>query len=108
MNPVTFLRRMALAEATSYLVLLGIAMPLKYFAGMPMAVKVTGWIHGLLFVVFCWALLQTLRRARWPVSRCALVLALSFVPVVPFFFDRRMKEWERDAPATRSSAASEE
>ena len=94
MNPVTFLRRMALAEATSYLVLLGIAMPLKYFADMPMAVKVTGWIHGLLFVVFSWALLQALRRARWPVSRCALVFALSFVPVLPFLFDRRMKQWE--------------
>ncbi len=95
MNPVSFLRRIALAEATSYLLLLGIAMPLKYFAGMPMAVKVVGWIHGVLFVVFCWALLQVLRRAGWTVQRCALVFALSFIPLVPFFFDRRMREWEQ-------------
>jgi len=95
MNPVSFLRRIALAEATSYLILLGIAMPLKYFAKMPMPVRITGWIHGLLFVLFCWALLQVLRRAGWPVSRCALVFALSFIPLVPFFFDRRMKEWEQ-------------
>ena len=100
MNPVAFLRRIALAEATSYLLLLGIAMPLKYFANMPMAVKITGWIHGLLFAVFCWALLQALRRAGWPVSRCALVFALSFVPVVPFLFDRQMRQWERDAQIT--------
>jgi integral membrane protein len=99
MKPVTFLRRIALAEATSYLLLLGIAMPLKYMAGMPMAVKVVGWIHGVLFVLFCWALLQVLRRAGWPVSRCALVFALSFIPLVPFFFDRRMKEWEQSQAA---------
>ena len=98
MNPVALLRRIALAEASSYLVLLGIAMPLKYFANMPMAVKITGWIHGVLFAVFCWALLQTLLRAGWPVWRCALVFALSFVPIVPFLFDRRMKEWEHSAP----------
>lgn len=99
MNAVRFLRRIALAEATSYLVLLGIAMPLKYLADMPMAVKIVGWLHGVLFVVFCWALLQVLLRAGWTVARCALVFGLSFVPVVPFFFDRRMQDWERDATA---------
>ena len=40
-NPVPFLRKVALAEAVSYLILLGIAMPLKYLAGQPLAVKIT-------------------------------------------------------------------
>ena len=100
-SPVTFLRHLALAEAVSYFLLVAIAMPLKYWAGQPLAVRYTGMAHGVLFILFCWALLQVLLKSRWPVSRCALVFALSFIPVVPFFFDRRMKQWE----AARSAAA---
>ncbi len=94
-NPVLFLRRIALAEAVSYLILLGIAMPLKYQAGQPMPVKITGMMHGLLFIVFCTALLRVLLVARWPVLRCALVFIASLIPFVPFFMDRRMQEWEQ-------------
>lgn len=98
---VTFLRRVALAEAVSYLLLLAVAMPLKYLAGLPLAVRVIGLIHGLLFLALCWALVRALRRAGWPVSRCLLVLAVSFVPVLPFFFDRRMRRWEEEAKSGR-------
>ena len=42
-NPIPVLRTIALVEGASFLMLLFIAMPLKYFAGMPMAVKVAGW-----------------------------------------------------------------
>ena len=58
-NPIPLLRAAGLAEAVSFLVLLGVAMPLKYLAGMPQAVKVVGWAHGLLFMGFCAALLLT-------------------------------------------------
>ena len=57
------LRRIGYAEAISFLVLLGVAMPLKYLAGMPMAVKVVGWIHGVLFVAYCFALRRAMREA---------------------------------------------
>jgi integral membrane protein len=92
-NPVTFLRYTALAEAVSYLVLLGIAMPLKYLWDQPLAVRVCGSLHGLLFVVLCCALLRVLIEARWPVSRAALVFLASLIPLVPFFMDGRMKAW---------------
>ena len=95
--PVTFLRRIALAEAVSYLILVAIAMPLKYLADQPLAVRYVGMAHGVLFIVFCWALLEVLRKSKWAVSRCALVFAISFIPILPFFFDRRMKEWESEA-----------
>lgn len=42
----------AIAEGISFLVLLGIAMPLKYFAKLPLAVTIAGSIHGLLFITF--------------------------------------------------------
>jgi integral membrane protein len=44
------LRRVGKLEAISFLVLLAVGMPLKYLAGIPLAVKICGWIHGLLFV----------------------------------------------------------
>ncbi|MFW5972756.1 MAG: DUF3817 domain-containing protein, partial [Bacteroidota bacterium] len=46
------LRLIGFIEGLSYLALLGIAMPLKYMAGMPMAVRYVGWIHGVLFVLY--------------------------------------------------------
>ena len=89
-NPVTLLRKVALAEAVSYLVLLGIAMPLKYIWHIPQAVKVVGWVHGALFVVFCLALLQVWIAAKWPILRAGLVFIASLLPLVPFFLDRWM------------------
>jgi integral membrane protein len=94
MKPVSFLRKVSMAEGISYLVLLLVAMPLKYWADMPMAVRVVGSLHGLLFVVLCVALLRVLIQARWPFFRAVLVFVLSFVPLAPLFLDRRMKEWE--------------
>lgn len=100
MKPVSFLRKVSLAEGGSYLVLLLVAMPLKYWAGMPMAVRVVGSLHGLLFVVLCVALLRVLIQARWPFFRAVLVFVVSFVPFAPLFLDLRMKEWEaEESPA---------
>jgi integral membrane protein len=93
-SSVSLLRRVALLEAVSYLVLLGVAMPLKYLFHQPLAVKITGMVHGILFIVFCLALWRVLREARWPFSRCTLIFVASLIPLVPFFLDRRMQEWE--------------
>lgn len=96
MNPIPFLRRVALIEGISFLVLLGIAMPLKYFAGMPLAVKIVGWIHGILFMVFCLALFRALIVARWPLRRAALLFIAALLPFGPFVIDRRAREWEAE------------
>ena len=93
-NPVTLLRRVALLEAVSYLMLLGIAMPLKYVWKMPMAVSVVGMIHGALFVVLCWALLQVITTARWPLKHALLVFVASLLPFAPFLLDRWMRAQE--------------
>ena len=95
-NPVPFLRITALVEAVSFLVLLGVAMPLKYAAGMPAAVKVVGWVHGVLFVVFGAALLRTMTAAKWPVGRGALVFVAALLPFGPFLVDGRMKRYARE------------
>lgn len=95
-SPIPFLRLITLTEAVSFLVLLLIAMPLKYLAGIPTAVKIVGWIHGALFVIFCFALLQTMLQARWSIFRAALIFVAALLPVVPFFIDRRMADYEEE------------
>ena len=95
-NPIPFLRRVAFAEGVSFLVLLGVAMPLKYLAGQPLAVKVVGWAHGVLFIVFCIALARVWLVAKWPVPRCAVIFIAALLPFGPFVADRRMAQWEED------------
>lgn len=101
-NPIPFLRTIAKAEAVSFLLLVGIAMPLKHLAGLPLAVKVVGWIHGVLFVVFCFALLRTMLVARWPLLRGAVIFIAALLPFGPFLVDGRMVDYE--AEFSRGSA----
>lgn len=95
-SPIPFLRTIGHVEAISFLLLLGIAMPLKYLAGMPLAVKVLGWAHGVLFVALGLALLRTMIVAKWSLGRSTLVFAAAFVPFGPFLLDRRMTQYEEE------------
>ena len=52
-NSIDRLRLASILDGISYLILLGIAMPLKYLAGMWMAVRMVGSIHGGLFLALC-------------------------------------------------------
>lgn len=79
-------------EGISYLLLLGVAMPLKYVAGMPMATKVTGWAHGALFVILIALLLHVWVERSWPLRRVAMVFAAALLPFGPFLIDRRLRE----------------
>jgi integral membrane protein len=95
-NPILFLRYAGLVEAVSFIVLVVFAMPLKYFAGFPIAVKLAGSVHGALFIVLCVALLQTMMVAKWPMSRGALVFLAALVPFGPFLIDRRMLGYDAE------------
>ena len=88
---INHLRRIGMIEGVSFLLLLGVAMPLKYLADMPMAVKVVGWAHGLLFIIFCLALWRAKQSARWPLSSAALVFIAALLPFGPFVIDGRLR-----------------
>jgi integral membrane protein len=90
----------ALLEGISYLLLLGIAMPLKYFADMPLAVKYTGWAHGILFVLYILFLLQSWIAYKWSFGKTALIFVASLLPFAPFFVEKRLKREADKAPAT--------
>jgi len=92
----------ATLEGLSYLLLLGIAMPLKYGLKLPWAVTFSlyaGWAHGLLFVLYgiflvlCWA------KYKWNFGRAALVFFASLLPFAPFIVERKLKREAAAQPA---------
>lgn len=84
--------RTGIAEAVSFLLLLGIAMPLKYLAGMPAAVTYTGMAHGWLFVAYVALAVMCYRKFTWPFSRLVWAVAAAFVPLGPFWFHKKWPE----------------
>lgn len=90
-TPLQRFRLVALAEGWSFLFLLFIAMPLKYGFQMPMPVKIGGWIHGLLFVLFGFTLIAVWADQRWKFGKVLLAFACSFVPFGTFWFDRKLR-----------------
>lgn len=91
------LRIIGLIEGVSFLLLMGVAMPLKYIWDMPMAVKVVGWAHGLLFILFCLFLAIAMTLARWNLGRGALFFIAALVPFGPFLVDKRLKRYAEEA-----------
>jgi integral membrane protein len=81
-------RIIGMAEAVSFLLLLGIAMPLKYMAGMPLAVRYAGLAHGILFLLYLGAALGAAVVYKWKVSRLFLAGVASLLPFGPFAFDK--------------------
>jgi len=77
-------------EGWSFLVLLGVAMPLKYFADWPLGVRVVGMAHGGLFMLYLAAALQAALEHDWPWKRTAWVLVASVLPAGPFVVDARV------------------
>lgn len=93
-SPIARLRLAGILEAISFLLLLGIAMPLKYIWGQPMAVRVVGMTHGILFILFCFALNGARMAHDWDLSRSAKFFVAALVPFGPFVVDRELKEEE--------------
>ena len=83
-------RMAALLEGWSYLILLLIAMPLKYAAGMPLAVRIAGSVHGFLFITFMIALYRVMVARNWPLRRALRGFLYSITPFGAFVFDRSL------------------
>jgi integral membrane protein len=92
------LRIVSLLEGVSYLLLLGIAVPLKYVAGAPLAVQVLGRVHGLLFVLFVLALAQVAVAVPWTWRRVVNAIVLAVLPFGAFVFEARLRAEEDRRP----------
>ena len=104
-TPIRRLCFIGVLEGISYLVLLGIAMPLKYFAGMPLAVRIVGSIHGALFVLFFLSVAEvTIRRPWWSRDFWFKAAIASVLPFGTFVFDRWLKQIETADFKSQSTA----
>ncbi|HLC82202.1 MAG TPA: DUF3817 domain-containing protein [Bacteroidia bacterium] len=84
--------KVGFAEGVSFLILLFIAMPLKYFMDMPLPVRIVGMAHGVLFIAFCILLLLATLKYKWSLKMAIIGFLLSFLPFGTFYLERILKK----------------
>lgn len=95
-NRIRALRTIGILEGISFLVLLGIAMPLKYIQGIPEPVKYLGWAHGVLFMLYLPAVLIARKPMNWNFLWTLIALAASLFPFGTFILDRQLVKREKE------------
>jgi integral membrane protein len=89
------LRVTGIIEGLSFIILLGIAMPLKYMAGKPEVVSIVGMAHGILFVLYIFLTLLAKLRYPWSWKKILLLWVASVVPFGTFYADYKMLRFEK-------------
>jgi integral membrane protein len=88
-------RMVAIAEGISFLILLLIAMPLKYMFDLPQAVKFFGWVHGALFVTFIYCAFAVFTAFKKDFLWLGKAFLASIFPFGTFILDRELKMEEQ-------------
>ncbi len=96
------LRFTGMIEGVSYLLLLFVAMPLKYIWGDPTWVRHIGMAHGVLFVALCVSIFEVMVKERWSIKRCLVPFVASLLPFGPFLIDGRLKAAQLESRETPS------
>lgn len=84
---VAQLRRLeiaSIAEATTLLLLVGLAVPLKYLGGWELGVRIMGPVHGLAFLAYIWTVLQTVAGGGWSRMDVVRLFLVAFIPLAGF------------------------
>ena len=89
---IKILRLLGNIEGISYLLLLGVAMPMKYYFEMPMAVKITGMAHGFLFVAYCLVLALSMKNFNWTLKFGIYLFIATLIPFGTFVTDRKLRD----------------
>jgi|TARA_R110002110_G_scaffold90627_4_gene235459 integral membrane protein len=75
-------------EAISFLLLLGIAMPLKYVWDLPQMVQTVGMAHGVLFLLYIAGAVYMSQKLNWTIKQLAIAIFCSILPFGPFYIER--------------------
>lgn len=105
-NALLRYRVMAYVVGTLLIVLVGIAVPLKYFADKPAMTSVVGVIHGWLYMLLIITAFDLSRRARWSWRRLVLIALAGTVPFLSFVAERSATKNVRRKLAGRNQDAS--
>lgn len=90
-SSIGFFRAVAFAEGLSLLILVFIAMPIKYILGNPSVVRSCGQIHGMLFILFIFLAIKIAAEEEWSFKTTTWkVLVSSFVPFGTFWVDKHI------------------
>ncbi|MGL1889321.1 MAG: DUF3817 domain-containing protein [Reichenbachiella sp.] len=89
-SPLGRLRIIGFLEGLSFLLLVGIAMPLKYYGGYPHATQDVGMAHGVLFVAYIVASLPAIIDCKWSFKTSSLVLVASLIPLGTFIAEYKI------------------
>ena len=95
---IRFLRPLSFIEGSSLLILLFIAMPIKYILGNPHVVRVVGMAHGLLFIALVATIIVVARKEHWAKGLLFFALVSSTVPFGMVFLERKLKQQIRIEP----------
>lgn len=90
-SSIGLLRFTGILEGISYLVLLLIAMPLKYFLDFPLAVTIVGALHGVLFIAYAIMVAVVMFKKRWSIFWAIWAVFLAFVPFGTFYLEKQVK-----------------
>jgi integral membrane protein len=105
-NKIRNLRIIGISEGVSFLLLLLIAMPLKYYMNFPEAVKVVGWLHGVLFILYGIAVLVCIKTMRWNFFGVLVALGASLIPLGTFVLDKQLKKRQKELGSSSVSGNS--
>lgn len=89
---LSFLRLFSIIEGVSTLILFFVAMPLKYYADMPMAVTIVGSVHGLLFVALFALYVVAIEKLRIPLWLFGAGIIGAVFPFGPFVLEIWLKK----------------
>jgi integral membrane protein len=84
-----FFRVVSFLEGTSYLLLLFVAVPVKYWMNDPQYVKLLGMPHGLLFVGYIVLAFLLRSELNWSIKTFGAVLLASILPFGTFYVDKK-------------------
>ena len=82
-------RVISLLEALSFVILLLVAMPIKYILGNPELVRIVGMAHGILFVLYILGALLFKKKLNWSNQILVVVILCSIIPLGPLYVDRK-------------------
>lgn len=86
---VRIFKWISIFEAVSFLVLLLIAMPLKYIWEEPEMVRIVGMAHGLLFVAYILGAFLLFKPLHWSIKTLLIVCLSSVLPLGPFYVEKK-------------------
>lgn len=91
-SPIGRFRLMGFLEGLSLLVLLFIAMPLKYLAGFPEVVTFVGSLHGLFFIMYLATIAYVTFKIRWSFLWVTSAIAVAFIPFGNLVLDAKLRK----------------